>query len=114
MADIIRSGNFPCRLAGVPPLQGLALLVGGELGLAAHLHATGLGELPALAGARADQLALELGQTAQDGEHQAAVGCGGVGPGIAQGVTLIDKWRHLIAMWRLLQGCFGRLPPRHR
>ncbi len=85
MADVVRPSDFPGRLAGITPLQGLALLVGGELWLAAHLHAAGLGELPALAGARADQLALELGQTAQDGEHQAAVGCSGVGPGVAQG-----------------------------
>ncbi len=64
------------------------------------LDSPGLGRLPVLslsayatisgrsllrAGARTDQLALELGQAAQDGQHQAAVGRGGVGPGIAQG-----------------------------
>jgi hypothetical protein len=74
VADVVRPGDFPGRLAGVAPLQGLALLVGGELRLAAHLHAAGLREPAALAGARADQLALKLGQAAQDGQHQAAVG----------------------------------------
>ncbi len=85
MADVVCPGDFPGRLAGVSPLQGLALLVGSELRLAAHLHAAGLGEPAALAGARADQLPLKLGQAAQDGQHQAAVGSGGVGPGVAQG-----------------------------
>ncbi len=85
MADIVRPGDFPGRLAGVASLQGLALLVGGELRLAAHPHAAGLGEPAALAGADADQLALKLGQAAKDGEHQAAVGRSGVGPGVAQG-----------------------------
>lgn len=85
MADIVRPGDLPCWLARVAPLQSLVPLVGGELRLAAHLHATGLGELAALAGARADQLALELSQAAQHGEHQASVGCGGISPGIAQG-----------------------------
>ncbi len=85
MADVVGPGDFPGRLAGIAPLQGLTLLVGGELGLAAHLQAAGLGEPAALAGARTDQLALKLGQAAQDGQHQAAVGRGGVGPGVAQG-----------------------------
>ena len=35
-------------------------------------------------GARLNQAALELGQTAQDGEHQAAVRRGGVGPAVVQ------------------------------
>jgi hypothetical protein len=74
MDTIEVTGNFPGRLAWITPLQGLALLVGGELRLAAHLHAAGLREPAALAGARADQLALKLGQAAQDGQHQAAVG----------------------------------------
>jgi hypothetical protein len=51
MANIVRPGDFPGWLAGIAPLQGLTLLVGGELGLAAHLHAAGLGEPAALAGA---------------------------------------------------------------
>ncbi len=55
MADVVRPGDFPGRLAGITPLQGLTLLVGGELGPAAHLHAAGLGEPAALACARTDQ-----------------------------------------------------------
>ena len=44
--------------------DGLAPLVRCQLGLAAEPHPTGLGPLPLLGGARADQLALELGQAA--------------------------------------------------
>ena len=84
MADVVGPGDFPGRLAGIAPLQGLTLLVGGELGLAAHLHAAGLREPPAPTRARADQLALELGQAGQNCEHQAAVGRGCVRPGVAQ------------------------------
>jgi hypothetical protein len=38
----------------------------------------------ALAGADADKLALELGQAAEDSEHQAPVRRGGVGPCVAE------------------------------
>jgi hypothetical protein len=40
--------------------------------------------LASFAGAGADQLALEFGQAAHDGEHQAAVRRGGVGPCVAE------------------------------
>lgn len=53
--------------------------------LAPHPHALGLGAFAAFARARADQLALELGQPAKDGQHQAAMRRGGVGPCVAQG-----------------------------
>lgn len=43
-----------------------------------------LGAGTSLAGARANQLALELGEAAEDGEHQATVGRGGVGPCVAE------------------------------
>jgi hypothetical protein len=33
---------------------------------------------------RADQFALELGEAAEDGQHQSAVRRGGVGPGVAE------------------------------
>jgi len=77
--DIVAQGNCPRWLTG------LALLVGVQLRLTAHLHSPCLGKLPALAGARADQFALELGEAAQDGQHQAAVGRGSIGPSIIQG-----------------------------
>jgi hypothetical protein len=76
---------FPGRLAGVTPLQGFPPLVIGQLRLPAHLHPASFGQFPPLAGARADQLAFKFSQLAQDGEHQAAMRGGGVGPGIIQG-----------------------------
>ena len=48
-----------------------------ELGFAAELDAA------RLAPVRAAQLALELGEAAKHGEHQAAVGCG-VGPCVTE------------------------------
>jgi hypothetical protein len=50
VADIVRPGDFPGRLAGIAPLQGLTLLVGSELGLrraglAAHLTPRALASL---------------------------------------------------------------------
>ena len=68
----------------VAALQGLGPLVWGELETAPHLHALGLGERAPLAGAGADQLALELGQSCEHRQHQAAVGSGGVGPCVGQ------------------------------
>ncbi len=60
MGHIIHLGDFSGRLTGVAPWPACALN-----------------------SSHADQLALKLGQTAQDGEHQAAVGLGGIGPCIA-------------------------------
>ena len=86
MAHVVAGGDLAQRfVATVAALDRLALLVRGELRLAAQLHAARHGARPAFAGARADQLALELGQAAQDGQHQPAMCCGGVGPCVAQG-----------------------------
>lgn len=84
MANVVASGDFAGRFAGIAPLHGFALLVGGQLRLMSHLHPPRLSKLAALAGASADQLALELGESTQDIEHQAAVSRGGIGPGVAQ------------------------------
>jgi hypothetical protein len=53
--------------------------------LAAHDYRASFGALSALAGATADQFPLELGEAAQDRQHQPAVRSGRVGPGIPQG-----------------------------
>jgi hypothetical protein len=55
-----------------------------ELRFAAEALAVRLGARPAFAGADADQLALELGEAAENGQHQAAVRRGGVGPCVAE------------------------------
>jgi hypothetical protein len=69
----------------VAALDRLALLVIGEFERSAHFLPARHGARPAFACARPDQIALELGQPAQDGQHQAPVRCGGVGPGVAKG-----------------------------
>ena len=84
MGDVIAPSNFAGRLADLAPLQGFPLLMVGQLRLPAHLYPPRLGEFTALAGARADELAFKFSQAAQDGEHKAAMGGGGIGPGIAQ------------------------------
>src|SRR5580700_7693605 len=71
-------------LPALAALKGFALLVRGEFGFAAELDAARLGAGASFAGPRADQLALELGEAAENGEHQAAVGCGGVGPRVTE------------------------------
>jgi hypothetical protein len=50
----------------------------------AHVNACCLRPGAAFTGAGLDQFALELGQAAQDGQHQPTVGRGGVGPRIGQ------------------------------
>jgi hypothetical protein len=56
------------------PGDRFALLTGRERPLPAELHAVSHGARPAFARAGADQLALELGQAAEHGQHQAGRG----------------------------------------
>src|SRR2546425_2415783 len=72
-ADIVGAGDLPHPLATGAALKGLALLVRGELRAASQLHAARLGAGAALAGAGFDQVALELGQAAQDNGEQFVV-----------------------------------------
>ena len=60
MVDIEAAGDLPHRLAIIAPPHCLALLVRGELRLAAHFHAARLGPLATFAGARPDKVAFEL------------------------------------------------------
>ena len=83
--DVVAAGDLAHRLAGVAPLDRLPPLVRGELRLAAKPHAVCLRSGSALGRADADQLALELGQPAQHGDDQPAVGGRRVGPRVAQG-----------------------------
>ena len=60
-------------LFGVDPLDRFALLVEREDWLPAQPNTVRDGAHPAFAGARADKIALELGQAAEHREHEAAV-----------------------------------------
>ena len=68
----IGPSNIGLRLARCESGKGLLALMGGQLARAAELDAAILSALAALAGASPDQLALELGQSAQEGQHQPA------------------------------------------
>jgi hypothetical protein len=59
-------------------LQCLVALMRSELARASEAHTTLLCSLAAFAGPGADQLALELGQASEHGDHQLAVRRGGV------------------------------------
>jgi hypothetical protein len=85
VADVKAAGDLAHRLAAVPARERFALLVRGQFRFAPQLHAARLGAGSTFGSAAADQLPLELGQSAQDGQHQATMRRGGVGPGIAQG-----------------------------
>ena len=50
-----------------------------SFGLRPINHAARFGALPALASTAADQLAFELGEAAENGQHKAPVRCRGIG-----------------------------------
>ena len=79
--------------------QRLPALVVRQFRLAAHYYPASFGALPAFAGATSDQFSLELGEAAQDRQHQPAVRCGRVRPGIPQrfesGALVGDRAEHV-------------------
>src|SRR5262245_34561308 len=76
----VAPGDVRLCLALPEALQRLITLMRGELARVSEAHTTLLCSLAAFAGPGADQLALELGQAAEDSEHQLAVRRGGVPP----------------------------------
>src|SRR5262249_58840922 len=81
---VVGPGAVRLCLALPEALQRLITLIRRELARASEAHTTLLCSLAAFAGPGADQLAFELGQAAEDGEHQLAMRRGGVGPGVLQ------------------------------
>src|SRR3954470_14686871 len=81
----VGAGDLGQELARVTTGQHLSLLMRGELWLAPEMHAARPGPLPAFACARPDQLPLELGGTAQDGQHEPAMWCCRIRLSILQG-----------------------------
>jgi hypothetical protein len=73
-------------VAVVAALDRLAYLVIGEFEFRPHFHAPAPWRVPAFAGPGAYQLALELCQPAQHGQHQASVRGRGIGPCVAKGL----------------------------
>jgi len=84
LVDVQEPRHRRLWLAGIEKLERLLLLVLGELARSAKADAGFPGAPNSDVCARLDQAALELGETAQDGQHQAAVRRRGVGPRIVQ------------------------------
>src|SRR5450755_1459499 len=84
VADGIGPADVHQGLTDFPSRNGFLPLVVRQFRLAAHYYPASFGALPAFAGATSDQFSLELGEAAQDRQHQPAVRCGRVGPGIPQ------------------------------
>jgi hypothetical protein len=87
-AYIVAAGQFVERRALRAPPDGLFLLRRRQRRGPAHLLSLGLGAAPALGGAGADQIALHVGQAAENREHQAPGAAGPVGPRFRQGSKL--------------------------
>jgi hypothetical protein len=83
-ADMVAAADLGQRLALLSAFDRLALLVRPELRRSAHPLPSCHGPCPPLSGARADELALELGEAAQHGEHQAAMRGRDGGRGVAK------------------------------
>src|SRR5262249_51894621 len=75
--DIISAGDISLGLASGEPLDGFLALMRRHLARSSKPHAALLGSLTPLAGPGADQLALELSQATEPGEHQPTVGARG-------------------------------------
>ena len=80
----VGTGDVGDGLAALVAIEGLAPLMRCQLRLAPEPNATLLGPLPSLARPRADQLALELGQSAEHRQHEATMSRRRVGPGVPE------------------------------
>jgi len=76
----IGASDLSLRLAGRQPRQRLLTLERVELRLATELHAASLRTHPAGVRSILDEFALELRESAEDGQHQPAMRRGGIRP----------------------------------
>src|SRR5262249_37754668 len=84
MAHTIATRDIHQRLARLAPCQSLLPLMRRELVRAAKAHAALFGTLAAFTRPGADQLALKLGQAAENREHQPAVRRSCIRPSVGQ------------------------------
>ena len=82
--DSVGPRHIGHRLTSSKALQRFLALMRRHLARTSEAHAAILRTLAALACASADQLTLELGKPAEDGQHQLAVRRRGVSPGILE------------------------------
>jgi dTDP-4-dehydrorhamnose 3,5-epimerase len=80
--DAERPGNVDHIFSGIHPLQRFQPLVSGHFERAPEPHALALAR--SRPSPMRDRLALEFGKAAQHGQHQPAVGRGGVRPSVLQ------------------------------
>jgi hypothetical protein len=101
LADIVAAGEFGKGRALGPPPPCFGLLCVGQLRGSAHVLPALLGRAAALGGAGADKVALDVGEAAQHGNHQAPGAGAGVGPRLDQlycasgmaSVSIAREWR---------------------
>jgi hypothetical protein len=75
----------------------------------------GLGAAPALGGAGADKIALNIGKPAENGQHQAPGAAGAVGPRFGQGSKLRLGVHDALDDAEQVEGAAGKaVDPRHR
>src|SRR5215475_10950970 len=84
LRDAVGAGQLCLRDALREALHGLAALMGCERRRPTEAHTLRLRAGAAGAGSGEDQLALELGQPAEHGEHEPTVRRGRIGPGITE------------------------------
>src|SRR6266481_6054045 len=84
VTHVIRSCNVREHFACLSASNGFPTLLAGQLWLPATDNSPRLCTLAPLAGTSPDQLALELGETAQNSQHQATMRRRGVSPSISQ------------------------------
>src|ERR1700722_9836508 len=84
MAYVVGSRNVCQHLSRLPASDCFPFLMVGQFRFPTEYYPPLLCPCSSLAGPRPDQLALKLGETAQNGQHQATVRRRGVSPGISQ------------------------------
>jgi hypothetical protein len=82
--DVVRAGNLSDRFTGFTPGQSLAALLPGELQGAPHVGALRLRSDPTLGRPRANEVAFNVSQTTQHGQHETAGAGARVGPRLGE------------------------------
>src|SRR5262249_30407587 len=86
-----------------------------ELERAAHMQTAGFGAGAAFTGSGANKLAFEFRQAAEDGEDQAPMRCGGIGPGIGERLELRAGLGDLVEhIEQVPGGARQTIEPRHQ
>src|SRR5215469_2409752 len=84
LAHIVAVGQFLQRSALRAPFGGLFLLRRCQRRGASHVLSLGLGAAPAFGGTGADEIALNIGEASEYGQHQAPGAGAGVSPRLRQ------------------------------